>query len=67
MDEMLIGSPFLLDRRPRFVDFDLYGMIENFLFSGHFTLPAAHRRLRAWHGRMRRVNSDAFASEKLRP
>jgi len=67
LDEMLIGTPFLLGRRPHFVDFDLFGMLQNFLYSGHYTLPAAHRRVRAWHARMRRATSDSFASEKLRP
>ena len=33
--------PFLLDQRPRFVDFDLYGILANFLYSGHYRLPAA--------------------------
>ena len=33
--------PFLLDEQPRFVDFDLFGMLENFLYSGHYKLPAA--------------------------
>jgi glutathione S-transferase len=67
LDEMLIGNRYLLGPRPHFVDFDLYGMLENFLYSGHYTLPAAHRRLRAWHRRMGRVTFDSPASEKLRP
>ena len=28
-------------QRPRFVDFDLFGMLGNFLYSGHYRLPAA--------------------------
>ena len=40
-EEMLMYRPFLLDQRPRFVDFDLYGMLANFLYSGHYRLPAA--------------------------
>ncbi len=39
---MLMGHPFLLGEQPRFVDFDLYGMLGNFLYSGHYRLPAAH-------------------------
>jgi glutathione S-transferase len=66
-DEMLTVNPYLLGARPCFVDFDLFGMIENFLYSGHYALPATHRRLRAWHTRMGRVTSAQFASEKLRP
>ena len=33
-DEMLMTHAFLLDDRPRFVDFDLFGMLGNFLFAG---------------------------------
>ncbi len=54
-EEMLIYRPFLLDERPRFVDFDLYGMLGNFLYSGQYRLPAKHTRLRGWHDRMSRV------------
>ncbi len=54
-EEMLSDRPFLLEARPRFVDFDLYGMFANFLFSGHYRLPAAHTRLADWHGRMDRL------------
>src|ERR1044071_158060 len=35
-EEMLLYKPFLLDMQPRFVDFDLYGMLANFLYSGHY-------------------------------
>ena len=65
-DEMLIGHPFLLGDRPRFVDFDLAGMLGNFLYSGHYQLPAAHRRLRQWHKRMDGLSLHDFSSEKLR-
>lgn len=51
-EEMLAHQPFLLGTQPRFVDFDLYGMLENFLYSGHYRLPAAHAQLRRWHRRM---------------
>ena len=51
-EEMLLFKPFLLDERPRFVDFDLYGMLANFLYSGHYRLPAAHTRLKLWYRRM---------------
>ena len=56
-EEMLLGHAFLLEDRPRFVDFDLYGMLANFLHSGHYELPAAHPRLAAWHARMIRIKS----------
>jgi len=54
-EQMLATRPFLLDTQPRFLDFDLYGMLANFLYSGHYQLPAAHTRLRAWHQRMVRL------------
>ncbi len=41
-EEMLAHNSFLLGEAPRFVDFDLFGMLENFLYSGHYKLPAAH-------------------------
>ncbi|SRR6266567_4389732 len=54
-EEMLLGLAFLLDDRPRFVDFDLHGMLGNFLYSGHYQLPANHSRLKDWYGRMTRI------------
>lgn len=51
-EQMLETTPFLLDQRPRFVDFDLFGMIGNLLYSGHYELPAAHSQLKQWHQRM---------------
>jgi glutathione S-transferase len=51
-EEMLMYRPFLLEDRPRFVDFDLFGMLGDFLYTGHYRLPAAHTQLRAWHRRM---------------
>ena len=52
-EQMLAHSEFLLDSRPLFVDFDLFGMLENFLFSGHYVLPKSLPQLRAWHRRMK--------------
>lgn len=63
-EEMLMYRPFLLDERPRFVDFDLFGMLGNFLYSGHYRLPVKHSHLREWHRRMARVKSKSFAREK---
>ncbi len=51
-EEMLMHRDFLLGSQPRFVDFDLYGMLANFLYSGHYQLPAAHNRLEQWYRRM---------------
>jgi glutathione S-transferase len=62
-EEMLMFQPFLLDQRPRFVDFDLYGILENFLYSGHYRLPKAHTHLRKWHAQMKRVQFESVAAE----
>ncbi|MBI3413838.1 MAG: glutathione S-transferase [Verrucomicrobia bacterium] len=51
-EQMLADKNFLLDARPRFVDFDLFGMLANLLYSGHYELPAAHTQLKLWHTRM---------------
>ena len=60
-EEMLMFKPFLLDQRPRFVDFDLYGMLGNFLYSGHYRLPAAHTQLKKWYRQMSRVQFKNLA------
>ena len=56
-EKMLAHHSFLLGAEPRFVDFDLSGMLENFLYSGHYKLPAAHPRIREWHQRMARLKA----------
>ena len=48
-EQMLAHSEFLLEERPLFVDFCLFGMLENFLYSGHYTLPKSQPNLREWH------------------
>jgi len=63
-EEMLMFSPFLIDTRPRFVDFDLFGMLGNFLYSGHYRLPKEHNRLKEWHRRMSQAELQSFAREK---
>lgn len=63
-EEMLMYQAFLLGERPRFVDFDLYGMLGNFLFSGHYRLPAAHDHVRRWFTRMTHVQHSSFQREK---
>jgi len=63
-EEMLLHQPFLLGQRPRFVDFDLYGILGNFLYSGQYRLPAAHTGLRKWHNRMTRVQGQSIACDK---
>lgn len=56
-EQMLLAKPFLLGDRPRFVDFDLYGMLGNFLASGKYKLPTEHTQLRAWYARMTKVRA----------
>jgi glutathione S-transferase len=51
-EQMLLHRPFLLGERVRFVDFDLFGMLQNFLYSGHYRLPARHKEIQKWHRRM---------------
>jgi glutathione S-transferase len=63
-EEMLMFRPYLLDKRPRFVDFDLFGMLGNFMFSGRYQLPAEHTHLKEWHNRMARVKLSLFAREE---
>lgn len=67
-EEMLLGKPFLLGETPRFVDFNLHGMLGNFLFSGNYKLPSAHTRLKKWHQRLATLKYKPVApqSEKLR-
>jgi glutathione S-transferase len=60
---ILSRQPFLLDERPRFVDFDLFGMLENFLYSGHYKLPARHKEIHKWHARMARAKTKQFNSD----
>jgi len=54
-EQMLAHSEFLLGERPLFLDFELFGMIENFLFSGHYQLPKAQPNLRDWHRCMKTI------------
>ncbi len=60
-EQMLATKPFLLGDRPRFVDFDLFGIVGNFLSSGRYEIPAAHAQLRAWHARMSRAHAIDFS------
>src|SRR5581483_2188071 len=64
---MLAQHKFLLDDQPHFVDFNLYGMLANFLYSGHYKLPKAHSRLNAWYTRLSKLKLADLSSEKLHP
>jgi glutathione S-transferase len=57
---MLMHHSFLLGAQPRFVDFDLFGMLANYLYSGHYQLPARHTRIRDWFARMQRIKVSQF-------
>jgi glutathione S-transferase len=60
-EQMLATRPFLLTDRALFVDFDLAGMLGNFLYSGHYDLPASHTALRDWYARMDRLQLQPTA------
>ncbi len=64
-EEMLLTRDYLLEEVPRFVDFDLFGMLGNFLYSGHYALPGSHKRLAAWYERMAKITIKQFEREKL--
>jgi glutathione S-transferase len=51
MDNILASTPFLTDDQTRFVDYDLYGIIGNYLYNGKTKLPPL-KRLRRWHALM---------------
>ena len=54
-ENTLAHTSFLLGERPYFVDFDLLGMLDNFLYSGHYQLPKSQTNLRRWHRQMKSV------------
>lgn len=53
LDQMLAQRPFLLDDRPRFVDFDLFGILSNYTFSGQNQIPSRLTHLQQWRRRMK--------------
>jgi glutathione S-transferase len=58
-ESMLAQRDFLLDAQPRFVDFDLWGILANLKYNGHHDIPAAHGRLRKWYDRMSKIKFTA--------
>jgi glutathione S-transferase len=64
-EQMLAHRQFLLGSRPVFVDFDLWGMMANFLFSGRNRLPASLPAVKQWYARMSRIQCSEVAREKL--
>jgi glutathione S-transferase len=59
-EQTLGDSLFLLGERPRFVDFDLAGMLDNFLYSGHYQLPRSRPNIRRWYRQMQSVHAKAW-------
>lgn len=65
-EQMLAHREFLLDAQPRFVDFDLWGMLANLKYSGRHVLPRAQVRLCEWYARMSKIKSAAARSVRPR-
>ena len=63
-EDMLLEQPFLLGDVPRFVDFDLHGMLGNFLFTGHYGLPAEHGRLKRWYEALPKLKHPNVAQHR---
>jgi len=59
-EEMLTYQPFLIDERPRFVDFDLYGMLGDFLYTGHYRIPRSRANIQKWYRRMASAKLSQF-------
>ena len=55
-EKTLAHTLFLLGDRPHFVDFDLIGMLDNFLYSGHYQLPKSQPNIRRWYRQMKTVH-----------
>lgn len=63
-EAMLASRPFLLDAQPRFVDLDLAAMLECFLWSGRYELPALLPRLREWHARINAATCGSTSADR---
>ena len=61
-EQMLSHRKFLLGDRPRFVDFDLAGILGNFLYSGHYSLPGTYKKLTLWHRRLASTKLSQFVT-----
>ena len=62
LEEMLNTRPYLLGERPRFIDFDLMGMLDNFLYSGHYKLPANRPQISKWYRRLASAKLSQFVT-----
>ena len=61
-EQMLKSRSFLLGARPRFVDFDLYGMLGNFLYSGHYKLPTNRPQISKWYRKLASAKLSQFVT-----
>jgi glutathione S-transferase len=61
-EEMLTYRPFLLGDRPRFVDFNLLGMLDNFLFTGHYRLSANRPQISKWYRKLASAKLSQFVT-----
>ena len=53
IDNMLASSEYLVADRPLFADYDLFGIVENYLYCGETKLPSL-KQLQRWHRAMSR-------------
>jgi glutathione S-transferase len=60
-ERMLALRPHLLSERPLFVDFCLYGVLANFLYTKHYELPGGYDHLRGWYARMGTIEQPTSA------
>lgn len=58
LERTLEYHPFLLGEREFFVDFCLFGMLGNYLYSGHNELPLSCPALRRWYDRMKSLHKN---------
>ena len=58
---MLARRSWLLDERPAFIDFELFGMLESFLFTGKYKLPRNRPHVIRWHRNAGLVKAKDFA------
>lgn len=61
-ERMVTHRPFLLRDRPSFVDFDLLGLLDNFLYSGHYAWPARLPQLHQWYCRITAARLTQFVT-----
>ena len=64
-EQMLAHRNFLLEDDPHFVDFDLWGILANFLFSGAYKMPAALPQVARWYERVSKLKLTDVQREKL--